>query len=174
MTEEELLLEEEEKKPGLLSNPVAQIAIIVISLSLAVGLSAIVSYFVASKYKPYNLVIDLEKEIKLIPPEEALNSSKMGDFLVRLIDPDAPRYLKVKDLCIAYNGKRYKYIAAEIGERKVQIKDLINYILIKKSSDVATYNGKMALKGELISEINKILNPKKGKISDIYMEILIQ
>ncbi|MEW6103603.1 MAG: flagellar basal body-associated FliL family protein [bacterium] len=174
MTEEDLLLEEEEKKPTLLSNPVVQIAVIVISLAVAVSLSAIISFMVAKSYKPYILVISPEKEKKIIPPPEALNSSKMGDFLVRLTDPDMPRYLKVKDLCIAYDGRKYKYLAAEIGERKAQIKELINDILIKKSSDVATYDGKMALKKEFISEINKILNPKKGRIEDVYMEILIQ
>jgi|GEM_PF-3493747 len=174
MTEEELLLSEEEKKPSILSNPVVQIAVIVTSISLAVCLSAIISYFVARQYKPYNLVINPEREIKLIPPKEALNSYSMGDFLIKLTDPDMPRYLKVKDLCIAYDGRRYKYLAAEIGERKPQIKALINDILIKKSSEVATYDGKQALKGEIIKEINKIINPKKGRVEDIYMELLVQ
>lgn len=174
MTEEELLGGEEEKKPGPLSNPITQIAIIVISLAVCVSLSAIISFVVVKKYKPYTLVIDPLKETKFIPPEEPLNSSRMGDFLVRLKDPDMPRYLKVKDLSIAYNGRKYKYLAAEIGDRKSQIKSLINDILINQSSNVATSEGKEVLKNELISKINKIINPKKGKIKDIYMELLIQ
>ncbi|MEW6680213.1 MAG: flagellar basal body-associated FliL family protein [bacterium] len=173
MTEEDLLLEEE-KKPSILSNPIVQIAIIIISLSLAVSLSAVISFMIAKKYKPYNLVISPEKEEKLIPAPEPLNFSNLGNFLVRLTDPDIPRYVQIKDLCIAYEGRKYKYLAAEIGERKAQIKSLVNDILVKKSSDVATFDGKMALKKELILEINKIINPKKGRISDVYMEILVQ
>lgn len=175
MTEEELLgEEEEEKKPSLLSNPIVQIAIIVISLAIAVSLSAIISFIVAKRYKPYNLVVDPLKETKLIPPKSPLNVFTVGDFLVRLTDPDIPRYLKVKELSIAYDGKKYKYLAAEIGERKLQIKSLVNDILIKQSSDVGTPEGKKALKKELITQINKVIDPKKGKISDIYMELLVQ
>lgn len=175
MTEEELLLEEnEEKKPSLLSNPLVQIAIIVMSLSVAVSLSAIVAFIVAKRYKPYILVVDPLKETKLIPPKKPLSVSNIGDFLVRLTDPDMPRYLKVKDLSIAYDGKRYKYLAAEIEERKPQIKSLVNDILIKQSSNVGASEGKEDLKKELIRKINKIIDPKKGKISDVYMEILVQ
>lgn len=174
MIEEELLGTEEEKKPGLLSNPIVQISIIVISLAVAVSVSSIISFVVAKRYKPYTLVVSPLKEIKYIPPQEPLNSSNMGDFLVRLKDPDIPRYLKIKDLSIAYDGKRYKHLAAEIEKRTPQIKSLINDILINQSSDVNTVEGKEALKKELITKINKIIIPKKGKIIDVYMELLIQ
>ncbi|HAW50290.1 TPA: hypothetical protein DCX16_05020 [bacterium] len=172
LTEEDLLLDEEPKKSSLLANPIAQIATIVTVGTVAIVLSAIVSFFIASRFKPYNLVIDPIKEKKIVLPKKPYSAANMGDFLVRLTDPDVPRYLKVKDLSLAYDGLRHKRLAPEIGERKRQIKALINDILITKSSDVATYEGKQALKKELIEEINKLFS--HGKIENVYMEVLIQ
>jgi flagellar basal body-associated protein FliL len=171
--EEELLLEdEEESNPSILSNPIAILSFGAIALSIVVVLSAIVATVVTNWVKPPNLVVNPEKEIELVLPPEPYNTYDMGEFLVRLTDPDVPRYLKINALSLAYDGRRYKYLAAELGERKKQIKALINDVLIAKSSDVATYSGKKKLKAELCEKINQILT--KGEICDIYMEVLIQ
>ncbi|MBU2461566.1 flagellar basal body-associated FliL family protein [bacterium] len=173
MAEDELLLdeEEEEKKPSIFSNPVVQIIAIVIGCVAVAIIAALVSGIVANSFRPHNIVVNPEREEEKVLPPESLHIYDMGGFLVRLTDPDLPRYLKLDNVTLAYGGE-FKEFAPEIGERKRQIKSLINDTLITKSSDVATYEGKQALKKELIEKINAIL--VKGKIADIYMEVLIQ
>jgi flagellar FliL protein len=171
MAEDELFEEDEvEKKPSCFSNPIVQIISLLIGAIVVAIISALVSGIVTNSSRPYNLVVDPEKEEEKVLPPESLHNYEMGSFLVRLTDPDIPRYLKLDNVTLAY-GDKYKEVA-EIGERKKQIKSLINDILITKSSDVATYEGKQALKKELIEKINAIL--AKGEIEDIYMEVLIQ
>ncbi|MEK9148953.1 MAG: flagellar basal body-associated FliL family protein [Candidatus Desantisbacteria bacterium] len=173
MAEDELLLdeEEEEKKPSRLSNPVVQIIALLIGAVVVAIIAALVSGIIVNSSKPYNIIVDPEKDEKEVLPPESLHIYDMGGFLVRLTDPDLPRYLKLDNVTLAYTGESTE-LAPEIGERKKQIKSLINDTLITKSSDVATYEGKQALKKELIEKINAIL--VKGEISDIYMEVLIQ
>jgi len=173
MAEDELLLDEEEeekKSLGAFSNPVVQIIALVIGAVAVAIIAALVSGIVANSNRPVNIIVNPEKEEEKVLPPESLHNYDMGSFLVRLTDQDLPRYLKLDSVTLAYG--EYKEIAPEIGERKKQIKSLINDTLITKSSDVATYDGKQALRKELIEKINAIL--VKGKISDIYMEVLIQ
>jgi len=86
-------------------------------------------------------------------------------FVVNLADAGGKRYLRVgmvlelKDAGLTW----------EVEENLPHIRDKILMILPSKTFDaVKTFEGKMALKSEIMNELNSLL--KKGKISNLYFE----
>lgn len=93
-------------------------------------------------------------------------------FLARLADKEETHLVKTGEFRLAYDPK-YKQLPAELFERQFQISDLINTVLITKTSeDLSSEEGKNELKREIINRINKLLI--KGQIEDIYVQIMVQ
>ncbi len=91
-------------------------------------------------------------------------------FVVNLNDPGGKQYLHITiELESTVNG-----FAEELNSKMPQIKDAILIILSSKSlSDVQGMDGKITLRKELITEINKVLNTTK--IRNLYFtEFVIQ
>jgi flagellar basal body-associated protein FliL len=94
------------------------------------------------------------------------------EFVARLADEDEAHLVKTGDFRLAYDRK-YKGLAAELSERQFQISDIINDVLISKTSkDLSSQEGKEEMKREIINRINRLL--KSGQIEDIYVQIIVQ
>jgi flagellar basal body-associated protein FliL len=110
------------------------------------------------------------REEKEAPPILATWSAGM-EFIARLADEE-PRLVKTGDFRLAYDPK-YKGLAAELDKRQFQIRDIINNVLITKTSrDLSSEEGKEEMEREIINRINALL--RSGKIEDIYVQIIVQ
>ena len=84
-------------------------------------------------------------------------------FLVNLADVGGKRYLKVT-LKLEVNNPR---APAEVTTRGFEVRDSILMLLSgKEYNDIASSGGKITLKREIISQLNRIL--KQGQIREVY------
>lgn len=155
----------EEKKGGGL----AKILLMAIGIVLALILSASIAFVVAKKTKPPEQEFGPEPVHEEPLPPKPYHIQELDEFVVKLADPGTPRYIRAK-ITLAYGEE--KFLPAELGERIRQIRDIINTILMGKTTDVATPEGKQALKREIVKKINAIL--REGKIKDAYIELVVQ
>jgi flagellar protein FliL len=97
-------------------------------------------------------------------------SYPMDTFVTNLADQGAKRYIKVK-IVLEYTDAK---LGDELKQRLPQLKDVILSLLGSKTlADIQEMGGKVALKMELIRQINQIL--KTGKIRNLYFtEFVIQ
>jgi len=87
----------------------------------------------------------------------------METFVVNLSDPGGKRYLKT-NIDLDYPAGT---IDAELISRLPQLRDLIILLLSSKTlAEIQTYEGKIALRQELIQRINQTLTT--GKIRNLY------
>jgi flagellar FliL protein len=95
---------------------------------------------------------------------------EMGNFLVNLADPGGKRYLKI-NIQMELTGNK---ALQEITRRNFEVRDSILMLLSSKEFDeVGTPIGKMNLKKELLSRLNKLL--RDGQVKEIYFtEFLVQ
>ena len=117
--------------------------------------------------------------VEQAPKEEDVSigpTYKLDTLIVNLADQGGKRYLRVTmdfELKPSENVE-VKDVIDELDKRLPQIRDTILMILPSKQyADIATTQGKIALRDEIISKINP--NLKKGQISTIYFtEFVVQ
>jgi len=86
-------------------------------------------------------------------------------FVVNLADAGGKRYLRVGMVLELKDAG----LTSEVEENLPHIRDKILMILPSKTfDDIKTFEGKMALKREIINGVNSLL--KEGKISNLYFE----
>jgi flagellar protein FliL len=104
------------------------------------------------------------------PEVEQSIAQDMGTFLVNLADPGGKRYLKVAMQFELTNVK----VGVELGKRNVEVRDMIIMVLSSKEyEEIGNASGKMTLKKELITRLNKMLHD--GQVKEIYYtEFLVQ
>jgi flagellar protein FliL len=113
----------------------------------------------------------LKKEPPPKEPEvEQSVSAEAGSFLVNLSDPGGKRYLKVS-LQFELSGKK---VNDEINRRNVEMRDMIIMLLSSKEyTEIGNATGKLTLKRELMTRLNKML--RDGQVKEIYFtEFLVQ
>ena len=112
------------------------------------------------------------------PPEEAAigPAYKMDTMIVNLADQDGKRYLRVTMEFEMKPAEKVNdnEVIEELEKRLPQIRDTILMILpTKKYADIATTQGKIALRDEIMAKVNAFL--KKGQINNIYFtEFVVQ
>jgi len=94
----------------------------------------------------------------------------LGSFIVNLNDPVRRSYLKVKAELELSNEK----VSREVDERLPQLRDSIILLLSSKSfEEVASMEGKMRLRQEMLGQLNHHLG--EGKLATIYFtEFVVQ
>ncbi|GAB7141069.1 flagellar basal body-associated FliL family protein [Deferribacterales bacterium RsTz2092] len=86
-------------------------------------------------------------------------------FLVNLADPGGQRYLKAS---IALELSKEPGFPAEITVKEARIKDVIISVLSGKTSDeVASMQGKVALRQEILRRLNTIM--AGGRVTDVFI-----
>ncbi len=157
MAKEEPAVEggEEKKKSSLV-----KIIIMVVAVAALAG----GGFFAYLKFfkKPHN-------EPKKPVVEQAV-IQEMGTYLVNLADPGGKRYLKITMQFELTNAK----VSQELARRTVEVRDKIIMLLSSKEyEEIGNPTGKMTLKKELISQLNRIL--QDGQVKEIYFtEFLVQ
>jgi len=103
-------------------------------------------------------------------PKEMRIIYEFEPFLVNLADPGGKRYLKANIKVVLGSQKS----ADEFNERGYELRDLVLMLLSSKEYDsISTLAGKMAMKEEIISRLNQVL--EFGTVKDIYfVELLVQ
>ena len=106
------------------------------------------------------------------PAGKSLHDNYIGDFTAKLADAEESHYIKLTDLTLKYDPIKYKLLAAELGEKDSEIKDAINAILIRKTSEVNSVKGKEKLNEEIKEKINSML--VKGQIPEVLFQVIVQ
>jgi flagellar protein FliL len=136
----------------------------IIILLVLVGLLGGGGYFAWAKF--------LKKESEPVKTVEVQHpiSFELGNFLVNLADPGGKRYLKIA-LQLELSGQR---AGDEINRRNVEVRDMMLMILSSKEYEqIGSMNGKLSLKKEIITRMNKML--QDGQIKEVYFtEFLVQ
>ncbi|MDI6751685.1 MAG: hypothetical protein QME07_02350 [bacterium] len=171
MAEEELVEEgekEKEKKPkkGLPKMVImGLIAVIVIIIACVVAIVVSKKMIEAKKIEIEPIK---EKHIAHLPK---LHTHKLGEFLAKLVNPEEPVYVRIESIAIAYKVE-YEFLPKELEERNLQMRDIVNDILISSTPEIGTLEGKKAFKEKLLYEFNHIL--RDGQIEEIYCELILQ
>ena len=117
------------------------------------------------------------KFLKKEPPAQAAEPQieqsvavDMGTFLVNLSDPGGKRYLKIT-MQFELSGQK---LNEEVTKRNVELRDMIIMLLSSKEySEIGNATGKITLKRELVSRLNKML--REGQVKEVYFtEFLVQ
>lgn len=92
----------------------------------------------------------------------------LPDFLVNLSDPLGRRYIKLTiDVEMSSSG-----VGAEVDAQSPRIRDALIMLLSSKTyNDLATNEGKILLKNEILDRINQIMG--QGKITGVYFTNLV-
>jgi flagellar protein FliL len=140
--------------------PLIKMAILIVLLALLGG----------GGYLGYAKFLKPPPEEPKQPEIEQSVAQEMGTFLVNLSDPGGKRYLKVS-LQLELNNQQ---VSQELNKRSVEVRDAILMILSSKEyNDIGNAMGKMVLKRELITRLNKML--RDGQVKEIYFtEFLVQ
>jgi flagellar basal body-associated protein FliL len=95
----------------------------------------------------------------------------LGEFLAKLVSEEEPVYVRIESLALAYKVD-YKFLPKELEERNLQMRDMVNDILIASTPEIGLLEGKKAFKEKLLYEFNQIL--RDGQIEEIYCELILQ
>ncbi len=99
----------------------------------------------------------------IVKKQKILPQTELNPFIVNLSDRNARRYLKVK-IALELSDEKLK---DEIKERTPEIRDLITLLLSSKSyNDIASFDGKLALKTEIMNRLNAILI--NGRVTNVF------
>ncbi len=152
------------------------LAVIIVVIIAVLGVTATVSYLVATRVAAPNGQ----------PPAEPVNTTvllkkDLGEFLTDLADQSTRRFVKAK-VVIGYPEVKIKKFLSEkpdlsleneLAERETEIKDLVFSVLRSKTSDELKGEKVERVKQDLVTRINAILT--NGKIVAIYFsDIVIQ
>ncbi|MEN3186370.1 MAG: flagellar basal body-associated protein FliL [Atribacterota bacterium] len=93
-----------------------------------------------------------------------------GNFLVNLLDPDNPRYLKLV-LGVGFSDKK---VESEIKKKNVELRDAIIMVTSAQTfEELAKPEGKERLKNLILNQINGILTT--GQVERVYfLDFVIQ
>ena len=163
---------EEESKPGFFSNIKARfgkILIYLIGAIMVILLTIGTSIWVGFKMGKKRELREVGGKM-VIPPPEPYANMDLGMFTINIPGDDAePHFIRVK-IHLGYK-ERDMTLQAELGKRRIQIKDIINMIVSRKSmKELEKPEGKENLKIEIREQINQIL--QSGKIKAVYFEDL--
>jgi flagellar FliL protein len=111
-----------------------------------------------------------DKTVTHAVPQEQVIRQEMGSFLVNLSDPGGKRYLKIGMQAELNNWE----VVKEIADRNVEIRDTVLMLLSSKEyEEIGSLSGKLALKQDLMTRINRVL--RSGQIKEVYFtEFLVQ
>lgn len=170
MAEEERV-EEEKPKKGIPKLPVKlllNIAYIVGGLVIVVIVASIVAKAVKQPQIEFG-----PKPVEGKKPHPVLATYLVKEeFIAKLADEEEIHLVKTGEFRLAYDSKN-KSLAGELEERQFEIRDLINTILMTKTSkDLSSEEGKEGFKREVIDRVNSLL--ESGQIEDVYVELIIQ
>ncbi len=99
----------------------------------------------------------------IVKKRKILPQTTLDPFIVNLADKNARRYLKVK-IALELSDEKLK---DEIKERTPEIRDLVTLLLSSKTyADISTFDGKLALKTELMNRLNAILI--NGRVTNVF------
>ncbi|MBP8646583.1 MAG: flagellar basal body-associated FliL family protein [Syntrophobacteraceae bacterium] len=103
-------------------------------------------------------------------PKEEKTVCELEPFLVNLADAGGKRYLKV-NIKIEVNNAP---VAAEFNSRLFEVRDAILMLLSSKEyNDISSAGGKITLKREIISQLNRLL--RQGQVREVYFtEFIVQ
>lgn len=138
---------------------------IFIVLVIGVGTAFFVLLGKISNSDPQALAPSLNATEHSNQPVEKKNIYSLKTFVVNLADPGGKRYLRV-GMVLELSESR---VADEIKENLPQVSDKILMILPSKTfDDIRNFEGKTALKNEIIDGLNSLL--EKGGITNIYFQ----
>ena len=108
-----------------------------------------------------------QQQAQAAPPvvkkRKILPQTTLAPFIVNLADKNARRYLKVK-IALELSDEKLK---DEIKERTPEIRDLVTLLLSSKTfADISTFDGKLALKTEIMNRLNAILI--NGRVTNVF------
>jgi flagellar basal body-associated protein FliL len=173
MGEEEKVEEVKERKLRFdMKSPIVRALLVGIGAVAALIVIVVTVKLVTTRIKPPELP-PLEA-IPEVEPTEPLSVWLAGEesIIARLADKDEPHMVKVDEIYLAHHPK-YKLLPTELTKKRFKIRSIINGVFMsKKSTDLDSEEGKRLVTQELVAKINKILT--KGRISDIYMQIVVQ
>jgi flagellar protein FliL len=160
MAEKDTETTEQPKAEKPKKSPLIRIIILVVILALLGG-GGYVGYVKFLKPPPPEVTE---------PPVEQSVSLEMGSFLVNLSDPGGKRYLKVT-MQFEVTGQK---VNEEVNKRIVEMRDMIIMLLSSKEySEIGSVTGKLSLKRELLTRMNKML--REGQVKEIYFtDFLVQ
>lgn len=132
-----------------------------------------VSFVVFNKTSFFSSQAEKESESEKAPEnnsEAMMPVYSLDTFIVNLADKGGRRFLRVT-MVLELKDKSF---ATEIDKRLSKIRDSILMILpTKRFEDINSVEGKIALRGEIMTKLNSIL--KAGSITNIYfIEFVIQ
>lgn len=143
----------------LLSNMIPVIIAVVISTIIAVIIVR------TSQNKKSE---EIYKTTQLAPKPAPLTIFPLDEFRVNTADIEEVHYVRIK-LSLGYEAEKYKKMATELGERKVQLRDIVLTILnAKQKQDLDQEQEKERLKDEIKKAVNNVLT--EGEIEEIYYE----
>jgi len=146
----------------------------VAAVLLTVGVAAAWLFLLAPQSSEQSSVVE---RIKHLWTSEKKSSStgqghiyKMEPYLVNLMDPGAPRYLKIT-LHVESNQEK---VSEEYDKRLPQLRDAILTILSSKNyNDIMSSEGKTSLREEIKAKMNQLLVGLK--VQNIYFtEFVVQ
>jgi flagellar protein FliL len=160
MAEKDTETAEQPKAEKPKKSPLIRIIILVVILALLGG-GGYVGYVKFLKPPPPEVTE---------PPVEQSVSLEMGSFLVNLSDPGGKRYLKVT-MQFEVTGQK---VNEEVNKRIVEMRDMIIMLLSSKEyNEIGSVTGKLSLKRELITRMNKML--REGQVKEVYFtDFLVQ
>ncbi len=158
---------EEEAKPGFFASLKTRLGKILIYsigailvILIAVGASCLVSTRLTKEG-----IREIGGEIH-VQRREPYQIMELGEFTISISgDDEEPHFIRVK-VSLAYQERKME-LQAELGKRRIQIKDKINMIISRKTKkELGTPDGKSNLKVEIKQQINQLL--QSGEIMDVY------
>jgi flagellar FliL protein len=168
MVEEEERREEKEEKKGLgaLAPLLTKAILGIIVLIVIIGISyKVATYVKERRNKTFQEIESIGSEEKKKPP---LEYEELGEFTGPLAEEG---HFYKATIRLWFDGKKFRHLAAELTERKWEIRDLIDTIMRGKTSVIQTKDGKEALKEELRERINELLID--GKIEKVLIDELV-
>jgi flagellar FliL protein len=159
-----------DKKPGILSSPVAKIGLLVLLL----GVNAVVSFVVVQKVIRPNVSVEvpnlgLEEPEVPIPGELYL----IEGLIVNPAGTRATRYLRVA-AALEFDAEKNPLLAEELSRREHQFKDLfITELSARTVDELVDARVKEEIREELLARLNR--NVRDGQLQNLYFtEYVIQ
>jgi len=160
----------EERKPGLLSSPIAKIGLLVLLL----GINAVVSFVVVQKVIRPKVAVEVP-ELGMEEPEVPVPGELylIEGLIVNPAGTRATRYLRVA-AALEYDAEQHPVLADELSRRESQFKDLFITELASRTVDeLVDARVKEEIREELLARLNR--NIRDGQLQNLYFtEYVIQ
>lgn len=163
---------EEAKKGGMLKLIIIGVAVVVLGVGGFFGWQLFMGDEPAAEDQAQPEAAQEKDKEKAAPTEEAPKSLvKMEPFIVNLADPGGKRYLKLTlSLDVAD-----ELLKAEVEKRMPRIRDSLLLLLSSKTyEDLAPVSGKIKLRNQVLSIVNRSLGGGDGVHAVYFSEFVIQ